>query len=832
MRLYLLLALILLFCCRAWAGSLWGGGDEEEAECVIVKEFAKGRTTRINRCVYNAAHYPIILGGKTFPRGIGVHCDSELRFVFREPLARFISAAGVDQAAFGRNVADKCSVEGGGKTLFESDTLAADGTRLELDIPLAGVTDITLKAWRPDGIFDSDWFDWGEARVVTRSGKTIWLDSILSRAKQEYAYPFSFRYNGVSSREFLEGLPLEVEDRDGRTVYTWSHPDGLRISCRLTRYEEGEDWTLFFENRGDKNSGVISDLAALDIRIADMADAPVTRLPVKPVNPAAAENNVAVLTMRGSVGYKGTNWNEFAPECSYLQTDAPLEVRHRGLASTSGSAAPYYSVKWPDGGVSFAIGWTGNWYADIGRDPDGVYIKADRDRVSTYLKPGETLRSARVLACGFEGPDMQTGLNAFRRMMIKHIIPKKDGKPRFAPICYESAWKTNVKAVEREDREFLRAFADLSFDTVWFDAWYTRDGFPKGVGNYHFPISDIPDPVRYPHGIKPLTLAAKAQKKDVMVWFAPETVSAGTFVAREHPEWVMSVNGGKSGFFALTDPEARSWMAEVLSACFREWKVDYFRTDSFTVEENLLAYTGENAPDRQGIAEDRFVCALYDFWDSLLERNPGLCIDNCAGGGTRLDPELMSRSVCIWRSDSHVGLYDRNKNNMLAQYLTCNLNPYIPWSTGSCRGIEPYDIRSCFNGGLAMAYGPDFTSDDKLLIEKGLAECRRLRKYLEGDFYPLRNPGPSADEWCIWQYHRPEADDGCLLAFRRHEAPVFGTEVSLEGVDEDKSYRLDIYSAYDLQESRVVGGKELKKLRLMIEEAPGSLLVEYRPEKI
>ena len=40
-----------------------------------------------------------------------------------------------------------------------------------------------------------------------------------------------------------------------------------------------------------------------------------------------------------------------------------------------------------------------------------------------------------------------------------------------------------------------------------------------------------------------------------------------------------------------------------------------------------------DTPDRQGMAEIRHIEGLYAFWDGLLQRHPGLMIDNCASGG-------------------------------------------------------------------------------------------------------------------------------------------------------------------------------------------------------
>ena len=46
----------------------------------------------------------------------------------------------------------------------------------------------------------------------------------------------------------------------------------------------------------------------------------------------------------------------------------------------------------------------------------------------------------------------------------------------------------------------------------------------------------------------------------------------------------------------------------------------------------------------------KHVAGLYEFLDALLAARPHLLVDNCAGGGRRMDLEMLKRSVTFWRS--------------------------------------------------------------------------------------------------------------------------------------------------------------------------------------
>jgi alpha-galactosidase len=231
------------------------------------------------------------------------------------------------------------------------------------------------------------------------------------------------------------------------------------------------------------------------------------------------------------------------------------------------------------------------------------------------------------------------------------------------------------------------------------------------------------------------------------------------------------------------------------------------------------------------MTEMRYVEGLYGLWDGMLQANPGLVIDNCALGGTRLDLETASRSVMLWRSDSVVpplwNRRDYNVNAIQNQVMNFALNRYVPLTQSGSMGTSPYLIRSAFNGGLS--FGEDTRPADypRSQLAEGIAECKRLRKYLPGDFYPLHMPSESPEQWCAYQYHRPEEGDGCVFVFRRHESSYRSIDLKLRGIDPAAVYLLYEYRGYQPEPARKLMGAELLVYVPEVDEKPGSLLLEY-----
>lgn len=122
--------------------------------------------------------------------------------------------------------------------------------------------------------------------------------------------------------------------------------------------------------------------------------------------------------------------------------------------------------------------------------------------------------------------------------------------------------------------------------------------------------------------------------------------------------------------FDLGNPEALNWMCEHIGDLIEKNGIDYYRQDFNMLISPYWAEADE--PDRVGIHEIRHVEGLYAYWDYLRESFPGLLIDNCAGGGRRLDLETMSRSAPLWRTDYSYGEVNGY------QCHTYGLNFYLP----------------------------------------------------------------------------------------------------------------------------------------------------------
>jgi hypothetical protein len=85
--------------------------------------------------------------------------------------------------------------------------------------------------------------------------------------------------------------------------------------------------------------------------------------------------------------------------------------------------------------------------------------------------------------------------------MLSHIMPKIAGEVVTPPIVHMSTsfYEMN-ESTQANVMSHLDSIKNLGFEMFWLDAYWTKDGFPEGMGNYGFPIDRVEPKDRFPSG--------------------------------------------------------------------------------------------------------------------------------------------------------------------------------------------------------------------------------------------------------------------------------------------------------------------------------------------
>jgi alpha-galactosidase len=806
---------------RAWAENAFASISSEKwisDRLLLVHEDTPG-DTRKDR---SSSGSKMQLGERIYERGIGVSSRTVLRVELVHPAARFRANIGVDRFCDAIDSSVRFLVKAGGRDVFISEFMKASDRSRTIDVPLNGAKAFDLVVEPAPDSKGPNRADWANGSLLLEDGSQLQLDQLADQWRINTDLPFSFALGGKSSREFIAQWKSEVrtekidDNRLRRTVTLQDSKTGLEVRAVATVYTDtpGVDWTLYLTNRGSKDSPIIEKFNALDVTV----DPGVGTMPV-------------LQRLHGS----DAQVDDWLPYDDPLKPGQRIEFSPPHGRSSEGSC-PYFTLQYGGGGVTTAIGWSGKWHVATEWEKGGkLRLQAGLPNLHLTLHPGETIRSPRILQVYWHGIDRYRAYNLFRATMLSHIVPRVNGAVVVPPIVHMSTSFYEMNdSTESNVLSHLDSVKGLGFEMFWLDAYWTKGGFPQGMGNYGFPLNRVEPSDRFPRGLKPIGDAVHRDGMGFVLWFEPERVFRGTYLAKEHPEWVVKLVNSDNGLFNLGLPQAREYMTKYLIAAIKQYGVDCLRIDYNFDPAPYWKQIDAGNPSRVGLGEIRYIEGFYRMWDDILKAYPNLFIDDCAGGGRRIDLETSSRSIPLWRTDGTITpLLELNYDQaaLQNQVMTAGLSRYVPFSTSGQMGATPYLFRSGFNGGISFAEDLRTPAYPRELLRQGIDEGKRIRKYFFGNFYPLNPVTTNPEDWSVLQYHRVAEQDGMVLAFRRDTSPYRTFDTALHEIAPDAKYDVTFYHTYSPEKNMLLSGSDLQHLELQIDDYPGSLLVEYRRVK-
>ena len=264
------------------------------------------------------------------------------------------------------------------------------------------------------------------------------------------------------------------------------------------------------------------------------------------------------------------------------------------------------------------------------------------------LGPGETFTtvpaSVAVSPDGFGGAI--GGLTAIRRAIRR---PHDDG--RRLPVIFNDYMNTLMGDPTTERLlPLIDAAAEAGAEYFCIDSgWYTEidEGWWDTVGAWR------PSRSRFPGGIAKVLDRIREAGMVAGLWLEPEVVGMQSEVARELPPDAFFQHGGQlvvehgRYHLDLRHPAAVKHLDQVVDFLVGELGVGYFKFDY-----NIAVGPG---PDTGGLSAGAGLLAAnraqLDWLDAVLDRYPGLVIENCSSGGMRTDYALLSRMQLQSTSD-------------------------------------------------------------------------------------------------------------------------------------------------------------------------------------
>ena len=648
--------------------------------------------------------------------------------------------------------------------------------------------------------------------------------------------PLSFVYAGQSSAVLLATWQAAVlPDFTANTrLYSFLDPrTHLRVTAEVRLYPDfpgAVDYVLRFRNEGSADTPILEQILPLDWTVPSVAGEAMLRY------------------ARGSSAAA----NDFEPLAEPLAAGGHAHLESAQGDSSSGMTLPFFNLQTgPAQGLIGAIGWTGNWQADVtlAADAHSLHLSAGMKATHLLLHPGEEIRSPRIVLLSWSAaqgePDWQHAQNRWRRLLLTHYAPQANGRPLPGPVPMGS-WGSEPIAAKLALIEWVHDH-HIPVDTYAVDAgWYGGStGAESDPANPWWKHRGdwFPSPLYDPQGLAPLGEALHRDGLGFSLWMEPETAMPGTRMATEHPSWFLHsdrpVNPGVL-LANLGDPVVRRGLTDLLSGFITRFQMTWYRQDFNIPPERYWQLA--DAPDRVGMTEIAHITGLYAMLDELLATHPGLRIDNCASGGRRLDLEMMRRSFAVWRTD--YGVTDTLADQAMTQALAPWMPENLTWETATADSpwqrpgpyATPdrlYRMRLAYNAGLGTGVGAAGLDDPEWVtwIEQVMAEYRETQPFFYADFYALLPYSLAPDTWSAMQWNRPEHQDGLVIALRRPRSLSSTLTLNLQDLDANALYAVEVRRTLERSAATTMKGSALAHLQVSLPDAPGSALVFYRQSR-
>ena len=408
------------------------------------------------------------------------------------------------------------------------------------------------------------------------------------------------------------------------------------------------------------------------------------------------------------------------------------------------------------------VAWSGNhtMYAEC--LPDGRrYVQGGEllHPGECCLEPGETY-TAPTLMSVYSAKGLTAASLAFHRHARSFAVHPHTPRPVLLNT-WEAVYFDHDTAQLKDLASVAAAVGIERF--VLDDGWFgSRRDTTSGLGDWTV-ARDV-----YPDGLQPLIEHVRSLGMDFGIWVEPEMMNPDSDVFRAHPEWALATDGyepvhGRNQLVVdLVRPDAFEHVLGALDTLLRDHDIAYVKWDMnrrHVQGSGLGGAAGSSAQTR----------AVYRLLDALRERYPTVEIESCAGGGGRIDLEMLRRVERVWTSDCNDALERQTIQqgaSMLLPYevMGAHIGPTRSHTTGRIHSLAFRGLTAMF-GHLGVEWNLLALTDDE---RTQLTEMIALHRH----FRPLLHSGDSVRFDPVFNGHTIASHEYGVYAVDRREALV------------------------------------------------------------
>ncbi|MBB5330727.1 alpha-galactosidase [Tunturiibacter gelidoferens] len=445
-----------------------------------------------------------------------------------------------------------------------------------------------------------------------------------------------------------------------------------------------------------------------------------------------------------------------------------------------------------------ALGWSGSWQISIEQDAtEQVRVTGGPNRFDFgyRLAPGEHLQSPDFYA-GYSRDGIGGASRLLHRFEISNILPHAPS-PKLRPILYNSWEATEFKVDEAGQEALAEKAASIGIERfVVDDGWFgQRSSDHAGLGDWYV------NPVKFPHGLKPLIDKVHSLGMDFGLWVEPEMVNPDSDLYRKHPDWTLNFTGrprteGRNQLMLnLARPDVRAYVFQSLDKLLNENDIAFLKWD-YNRNWSEPGWPAV-APEDEKKVYIAYIQNLYSILDELRTKHPHVEIESCSGGGSRVDLGIMYYTDEVWPSDN-TDAFDRL---LIQDGFTYAYAPGVmmAWVTDSPTWVNKrslsleYRFLSSMQGSLGVGANlNNWKPEDFATAKKMVTQYKQIRETVQrGSLYRLISPQKGSEQ-SVTESVSEDQRHAVAFAFLHSSQMLYPfPTIYLRGLKTDAMYRID-----------------------------------------
>ncbi len=350
--------------------------------------------------------------------------------------------------------------------------------------------------------------------------------------------------------------------------------------------------------------------------------------------------------------YAGRWANEAQPQRRKLTQGTWLREQRRGR---TGPDTPLLLAV---GSAGFDFGVGELWGIHLGWSGDQRYLAQRLNSGATLIGAGELLAAGEVILAAGESITTPWAYAVYSDRGLDGASARLHAMLRRRPVHPSTPRPIVLNTWEAVyfDHSFerLAALADVAAEIgverfVVDDGWFgARRDDTAGLGDWFV------SPEVWPQGLKPLADHVRSRGMEFGLWFEPEMVNLDSGVARAHPDWVLGTPGRMpppvrhQQVLDVSNPDAHAYLLDAISNVVEGCGISYIKWDH---NRDLADPVHRGGPRVGRPAVRDQTLATYALMAELKRRHPGLEIESCSSGGSRIDYGVLQHTDRVWASD-------------------------------------------------------------------------------------------------------------------------------------------------------------------------------------